>query len=93
MPVRDSDCAEFAVGVNICGNRGHRGTAPMPVVELLGRLTHIAFGVRGGGIIVIWGPEGVPARRRRRRAAKGGARRCRRHRLHAVDDAGGGQAT
>ena len=47
----------------------------MPVVELLSRPAHIAFGVRGDGIIVIWGQEGVPARRRRRRNVKGGARR------------------
>ena len=52
----------YTVSVNIRGKRGCQGTIPMPLIDMLGRSNRITFHVRGGEIVVMPGPEGVPNR-------------------------------
>lgn len=47
--------------MNICGNRGHQSTIPMPLIDMLGRPERITFRVRGREIVVTPGQEGAPA--------------------------------
>ena len=84
VPHWGPDCTEFTVSVNICGNRGYQSTVPMPIVERLGRPTHITFRVRGDEIVVTRGPEGLAGPQ----APQAHGRRQRRQRATAVGAAG-----